>query len=133
MSIDKTQELDIHLFDWFEQFTQSPHEWGDIESDNFPFKYLRLKPEIKAVNVERLIEIEWVQWLFFNNSPAIFALVTQNEEQRDTMLPPIFSLRSWFSETNRCRDSLYATGFVYKDELLGVEFKLRFGELLLGM
>jgi hypothetical protein len=132
MWTDQTKEPEVYLSEWYQDWVQTPRSWSEIEERDFPYLSIRVQPEEKAMSVTELLKLEstWIQWLFENYSPAVFAIVVQHEKRKGLMLLPVFGLKSWASKTNPCYDLVYATGFIYQYDLLGVDFKLRFGDII---
>ena len=118
----------VDLFDWFEKFTKSPKEWADVEKCRFP--HFKIKPHHERVMIDDFQDVfPFVAWLFQNHDCADFALILQDDDQ-GKVKPGIYSLRSYACMTNEMNISGYVTGVLFNNEMLMMEFKLRFGDII---
>lgn len=113
----------VDLFYWFEKFTKSPKEWADVEKCRFP--HFKLHHHHERVFVQDMPdELEFIAWLFHNHCPSKFAPIMQDDDRKGELEPRIYSLRGSGPISG------YITGVLFNDDLLMMEFKLRFGDII---
>jgi hypothetical protein len=122
----------VDLFDWFEKFTKSPKLWSDVENQHkCPFPHFKIIPHHERVYIDEFQHtFPFVAWLFQNHNCADFALILQDEGKPGEIKPGIFSIRSYACMTNEMNISGYVTGVLFNDDMLMMEFKLRFAEYI---
>lgn len=119
------------VFDWFERYTKSKKTWGELKHDcGFAVMEL-IKPQLPTYIDDFQNELPFVAWLFQNHNCSSFALILQADLRPGMIEYSIYSLRSYACMTNECGLRLYVTGVIFNDDLLMLEFKLRFGDLII--
>lgn len=123
---------EVDLFDWFEKFTKSPKLWSDVENPRkVPFPHFKIIPHHKREFIDDFQDVfPFVAWLFQNHNCSDFALILQDEGKPGEIKPGIFSIRSYACMTNEMNISGYITGVLFNDDMLMMEFKLRFSEYI---
>jgi hypothetical protein len=114
------------MFDWYEQYVTSPKQWGDLEDVyKCPFPHYKIIPHHERTFVSDFQEdFEFVAWLFQNHDPDDFALVIQDDDRNGTIKPEIYGFRGMGPVSG------YITGVLFNDDILMMEFKLRFGDII---
>jgi hypothetical protein len=115
----------VDLFYWYENFTATPRYWANIaDPHQCPYAFFNLEPKDKRVFITDFMdEFPFVAWLFQTQNCADFALIIQNDLLPGELDPQLYSLRTGPL-------SGYITGILFNDDVLMMDFKLRFGELI---
>lgn len=121
-----------NLFHWFENFTKTPKFWADIHDPyKCPFAHYKIEPHHEKVHIDDLqTTYPFVAWLFQHHNCSDFALILQDERKPGDINPEVYSLRSYACITHEMQLSGYVTGVLFRDDLLMMEFKLRFGDII---
>lgn len=119
-------EADVDLFNWFEKFAQGEKTWHNLEHlDQCPYPYFKMIPHHERTFISDFQDtFPYVAWLFQNHCPSVFALVMQDDDRRGVLEPRIYGLRGTGPISG------YITGILFNDDLLMLEFKLRFPEYI---
>lgn len=117
---------DVDTYKWFEEFTKFPKTWLDLENPRTcPFPHFKLHHHHERVFIQDMPdEIEFIAWLFHNHCASKFAPIMQDDDRKGELEPRIYSLRGSGPISG------YITGVLFNDDLLMIEFKLRYGEII---